>query len=113
MILLSIVTCGIYDLYWYCSFQNQLKKETGMGFTGVGHFFISIITCGIYTVFFWPHAVGKRLAALGGKNDGVLYLILSIFGLFVVACLLMQSEANKLPAKEVEVTEEPAAPVEE
>lgn len=110
MILLSIVTCGIYDLYWYCSFQNQLKKETGMGFSGVGHFFMSIITFGIYPLY-WTYAVGRRLEALGGKNDGILYLLLSIFGLAVIACLMMQSAANKLPEKAVEAPVEEAAAV--
>ncbi len=115
MILLMIVTCGIYGIYWYCSFQNQLKKETGMGFTGVGHFFMSIVTLGIYELY-WSYAVGKRLKALGGKNDGVIYLILSLFCLGGIAWLLMQNEANHLPEKEVAIeapVEEPAAPVEE
>ena len=98
MVLMYMFTFGIYPLYWYCSFQNQLHKETGMGFGGVGHFFMSLITFGIYPIY-WHYAVGKRLQALGGANHGGLYLVLTIFGLFVIAEFLMQSEANNLPER--------------
>lgn len=105
MILMYCITFGIYPLYWYCSFQNQLHKETGMGFSGVGHFFMSLITFGIYPLY-WHYAVGKRLNALGGPNNGVLYILLTIFGLGVVAQFLMQNDANKLPEREVEAVVE-------
>lgn len=108
MILLSAVTFGFYPLYWYCSFQNQLKKQTGLGFGGAGHFFMTLITCGIYMLY-WSHAVGKRIHALGGKNSGVVYLLLSLFGLFPIACLLMQNEVNNLPEPVVEAEVEAEA----
>ncbi|MFA6860277.1 MAG: DUF4234 domain-containing protein [Clostridia bacterium] len=95
MILLTLITFGIYGIYWYCSFQNQLKKNTGMGFGGVGHFFVSIITFGIYGLY-WSFAVGKRIEALGGKNNGIIYLILTLIGFGWVANLLMQNEVNQL-----------------
>ena len=108
MILLSCVTFGFYPLYWYCSFQNQLKKETGLGFGGAGHFFMTFITFGVYLLY-WSYAVGKRLEACGGKNNSVVYLLLSLFGMFPIACLVMQSDANKLPEK----VEAPVEQVEE
>ena len=98
MILLSCVTFGIYPLYWYCSFQNQLKKETGLGYGGAGHFFVTLVTCGIYMLV-WSYKVGGRLQACGGKNNAVCYLLLSLFGMFPIACLVMQADANKLPEK--------------
>lgn len=98
MILMFLFTFGIYPIYWYCSFQNQLHKQTGMGFSGVGHFFMTFIP--FYSLY-WSYAVGKRLNNLGAVNNGVLYLILSIFGLGFIAWLLMQNDANNLPEKEV------------
>ena len=95
MILLMIVTVGIYNLYWYCSFQNQLKKQTGEGFTGVGHFFVSMFTFGIYFVI-WQYLAGKRLAKLGASDNSVLYLVLVLVGLGVLNPFLMQSAANGL-----------------
>ena len=97
MILLIIVTLGIYTIYWNCSFQNQLKAKTGDGFTGVGHFFMSIITLGIYPLY-WQYAAGKRLAKLGADDRGVLYLVLGLFGFSWLNMFLMQSAANKFEA---------------
>ncbi len=95
MILLLIVTLGFYGLYWYCSFQNQLKKETGKGFSGVGHFFMTIITFGIYNIY-WQYAAGKRLAILGLEDRSILYLVLYFVALSWLNPFFMQAQANKL-----------------
>lgn len=96
MILLSLVTFGIYAIYWQCSFQNQLKKVTGKGFGGVGHFFMCLITFGIYSIY-WNFAAGKRLVIAGSKNDySILYLVLGLIGFSVVNMFVMQHQANEL-----------------
>lgn len=95
MILLTIITLGIYGLYWYISFQVQLKKETGDGFGGWGHFFMSLITFGIYSIY-WNYAAGKRLAKLGAEDHSIIYLILALIGFSWLNALLMQHQANKL-----------------
>ena len=48
MILLCVITLGIYSIYWQCSFQGQLKEQTGKGFGAIGHFFMCLITFLIY-----------------------------------------------------------------
>lgn len=95
VVLMSIFTLGFYYLYWYCSFQNQLHRETGDGFTGVGHFFATMFSFGIYTLY-WHYVVGKRLAKLGGEDQGVVYLLFALFGLSIISTALMQSTANGL-----------------
>ena len=98
MILGFLFTFGIYPIYWYCSFQNQLKKATGLGFGGFGHLMMSIFTLGIYPLY-WSYAVGPRIQKLGGENNGVIYLVLSIFGLGIVAYFIMQNQVNHLSEK--------------
>ncbi len=95
MVLLLLFTFGIYGIYWYCSFQNQIKKATGKGFSGVGHFFMTIITFGIYNLY-WSYVVGGRIKELGGKDNGIIYLVLTLFGLSIVAWPLMQNEVNNI-----------------
>ena len=95
MLLGFLFTFGIYPIYWYCSFQNQLKKHTGLGFGGFGHLMMSIFTLGIYPLY-WSFVVGKRIAKLGGDDHGVVYLVLSLFGLGIVAYFLMQNQVNQL-----------------
>ena len=95
MVVLFLFTFGIYPIYWWCSFQNQLQKATGQGFTGVGHFFMSIFTFGIYPIY-WMFAAGKRLNKLGAEDRSVLYLILCFVGLSWLNPFMMQSQANNL-----------------
>ena len=95
MILLTIITGGLYSIYWTCSFQNQLRKETGKGFGGLGHLLMLILTVGIYAAY-WQYAAGKRLAKLGTTDRGILYLIFCFVFLAWLNPYLMQSQANKL-----------------
>lgn len=96
MILLTIVTFGIYKLYWTCSFQADIKRLTGKGFNPFVHLLLIFVTLGLY-MFYWNYIIGSRLQELGGTNNGVLYLVLTIliFPSFLTAYLI-QAEANKL-----------------
>lgn len=95
MILLTLVTLGIYALYWYCDFQAQLKQKTNEGFGGFAHLLASLFTFGIYYIY-WQYAAGKRLAKLGASDNSVLYLVLGLLSLGWLNALLMQDQANKL-----------------
>ena len=58
---------------------------------------LSIVTCGIYGIY-WNYKMGQALdEARGtpGGSQGIVYLLLSLFGLDIVAFALMQSELNK------------------
>lgn len=98
MVLWTILTGGIYFLYWFIAFQMELKRETGQGFGGFGHFLMSIFTFGIYTIY-WNYAAGKRLHQLGLEDNSTLYLILTIVGFGLIGNLLMQSKANEIAVR--------------
>lgn len=95
MILLTIVTLGIYMIIWECLFQADLKEQTGEGFGPVAHFFMSVFTFGIYTIY-WQYAAGKRLAKLKAEDNSVLYVILALLGVGFINMFMMQNQANKL-----------------
>lgn len=95
MILLTIITAGIYMVYWMIAFQVELKKKTGEGFGGLGHFLMLIFTFGIYGIY-WQYIAGKRIGKAGGEDNGVLYLILSLVALGWLNPFLMQNAANKI-----------------
>ena len=92
MILMSIFV-PFYAIYWYCSFQNQLKKTTGKGCGGFGHLMATLFSFGIYGLV-WSWKVGGRIESLGGKNNKVVYFVLSLFGLSLISYFLMQHEVN-------------------
>ncbi len=102
-ILFSIITCGIYALYWlYCLADgvNSLEPEGKQTSPGMVLLF-SIITCGIYTLY-WYYRAGEKINRLHQRNNDpsgslhILYLVLGIFGLGIVNYALIQSELNKI-----------------
>ena len=52
-IILSIITCGIYGIYWEICLVNDLNvaADTPNDTSGGMVFLLSIITCGIYMLY--------------------------------------------------------------
>ena len=101
-IILSIVTCGIYSIYWtykiaqgFYVTPTQERVNTTPGTT----ILLWIVTCGIYGYYCyykWGRATAE-ISQYYGRNDddkAILYLILSIFGLSIVCDALIQSDFN-------------------
>ena len=104
-IILSLLTCGIYALYWCAVVNNELKHEVKEdSFTGGGMVvFLTIITCGIYGIY-WSYKMGEfvdKMKSNSSGNTGILYLVLSIIGLDIVNLALIQNELNNKSKKEV------------
>ena len=95
-IILSIVTCGIYGIYWFIVLSNDTNTVSG----GVA-FVLSLITCNIYGLY-WAYKQGEKIdkaktdRGIPSSNSGVIYLILCFVGLGIVAEALMQNELNSL-----------------
>lgn len=100
-IVLSIITCGIYGLYWQYMIANDVNTVSGHTSDTSGGFVIlfSILTCGIYNLY-WLYQCGVKLDETaenhGGskKQSALLYLILGIFGLSIISIAIIQSELN-------------------
>lgn len=100
-IILQIVTCGIYGLYWFVCLTddtNTISGETESA-SGVLALVLTIVTCGIYGLY-WAYKCGEKIDIAHQKkgepagNGGILYLILFIFG-GIIAYALIQNEINK------------------
>ena len=104
-IVLSIVTCGIYGIYWMIVLANETNVASGHaqdGTSGGIVFLLTLVTCGIYGIY-WAYKQGEKINEAKAmrnmptdSNAGVLYLILEIFGLGIIAYALMQNELNKM-----------------
>ena len=85
-ILLTIVTLGIYSLYWVFKTQEEVKNHSGQGVGGVLGLVIYIVV-GIVTWFLVPSEVGKMIKADGRTPPFSgwtgLWLLLPIVGAFV------------------------------
>ena len=100
-IILSIVTCGIYGLYWFVKLTDEAKTvSNGTNANGVLAVVYTILTCGIYSIY-WSYKMGQNMHTAGkmhNKNisdNSVIYLVLSIFGLGIVNYALIQNDLNK------------------
>ena len=102
-IVLTLVTCGIYGIYWIVCLTNDVNTVSGdvNGTSGGMVVLLTIVTCGIYGIY-WAYKQGEKLdftknnRGIPSSNSGVLYLILQIFGFGIIAYALMKNELNKL-----------------
>lgn len=101
-IILYFVTCGIYGIYWFVKLSDDANTASNTyGTSGGMAVLLSLITCGIYG-WYWAYKQGekidvaKRNRGIASDNSGILYLLLSIFGLSIVAWGLMQNELNQM-----------------
>ena len=101
-ILLTIVTCGIYGIYWFIKITDESNALSGEQYASGGmSFLLTIVTFGIYG-FFWSYNMGKKLmgaqqnAGMVPSDNSILYILLTVFGLQIVVYCIAQSEINKL-----------------
>lgn len=103
-VVLSIVTCGIFGLYWFVVLTDDTNRAVNDPNTTSGGvaLLLTIVTCGIYGLY-WAYKQGQKLdyaEKLRGNSmssdRGIIYLLLELFGLGIVAWALMQDSLNKM-----------------
>ena len=102
VIILSIVTCGIYFYIWIYQVSLEINNTLGHSQESAGlEVLFSILTCGIYTIS-WFYKYAKKLVTLSENmgapvtDNSLVCLLLPIFGLQVVSQGIMQSQINML-----------------
>lgn len=73
VVLLSIVTLGIYGLYWQYATFKEMKEHSGSGLGGGLGLLLSFITGGLVGLFVIPNEVGE-LYTRTGKEKPVSWL---------------------------------------
>ncbi len=102
-IILSLVTCGIYGIYWFIVLTDNTNSISGQenATSGGMAFLWTLLTCGIYAIF-WYYKMGeeidmaKRNRGMSSQNSGILYLLLGIFGFGIISYALIQNELNTM-----------------
>ena len=98
-VILSIVTCGIYGLYWFIKLTDEVNAASGdtSATSGGMALVLTLVTCGIYG-YYWAYKMGVKMNNAQGNPSGsnqILTLILEIFALNIVNLCLLQNEINK------------------
>lgn len=100
-ILLTMVTCGIYGIYWLVCINDDMKtasNDTSLPSGGMV-VLLTLITCGIYG-YFWIWKMGKAnsnakaMRGMPAEDNAILYLVLQFVGLGIVNYCLIQNDLN-------------------
>ncbi len=94
-ILFSIITCGLYTLYWFVCLTNDSNKLSKIRTASGGKALLfSLITFGIYP-FYWFYMMGKKIEAYDNSSTGLVHLLLGFFGLGIISYAMAQSTINR------------------
>lgn len=98
-IIFSIITCGIYYLYWFICVTDDINTVSqDYSTSGIMSLILTIVTCNIYG-FYWAYKCGEKLdnvkssQGYPSNNSGLLYLILYFFA-GIVTLAILQNELN-------------------
>lgn len=97
-VILSVITCGLYGIYWFIVITDEVNAVTGnqKDLSGGMSFLLNLITCGLFSLY-WGFNMGDKLDRYFGEHTsrGILYLILALFGFNIISLLLIQDSLNK------------------
>ena len=100
-IIFSLLTCGIYGIYWFIRMTDDAKALSSEdNANGVLAFVYTLLTCGIYQIY-WYYKMGKNMQIAGElhgitiEDNSIAYLLLGVFGLGLVSYCLIQNDLNK------------------
>lgn len=98
MVILSIITLGIYTYVWLYKIAKKIKELSG-DFSSVATEIICIMFVPFYLLY-WVYTRYAKLKTVADNdgieigNNGVLYLILSLLGLGLISIALIQNDLN-------------------
>jgi len=102
-IVLTLITCGIYNLFWNYKQMRACNHMLGREeFNFAKWFLLTLITCGIYHVFY-QYSMGQAIVEIQRNRHmpvfdslPILSTLVTIIGLPFVIDAIHQSELNKL-----------------
>ncbi len=101
-LILTVVTCGFYGLYWQYKQMEALNAWLGrQDYSFAMWFLLGLVTCGFFAVYY-EYKMATGIIEIQG-NYGLressdlplICILLSIFGLAVVSLAIQQGEINK------------------
>ena len=96
-IILTIVTCGIYGIYWIVMLAREAVSVKDASDSAVLEIVLSLFLFPVGS-FLAEKKLAEGCAAKGipHKDNSILYIVLGFFGLGIVNLCMMQSDLNKI-----------------
>lgn len=107
LILLSLITCGAYSVYWLYVTTRELRDGLDQqNLNPTVDVVLSIVTCGLWAIYAHFRNAGLLYRALrrfepGARDQSVIVLILDVAALFtgitwLIGLYVLQDEHNRL-----------------
>ncbi len=111
VLLYSMLTLGVYLMFWYSWIYDDLEElagETPTGNSFIADFFLNILTCGIYGIYvdyrisLLLHRVWKEQGVPNPDDDSWLIMLLDVLSFFncyitsFYSSSLQQGKLNKI-----------------
>jgi len=102
-VLLSVFTCGIYNLYWQAAITNNVAdilRDRGYR-SGAMAVILSIVTCGIYRIY-WTYVISRDIyyaeqdLGMRTSDNTIINVVLGLFTMTLVPMVIMQSSINNI-----------------
>lgn len=102
VVLFTLLTCGIYGIFWWYTTINEVKNALGREDINPGmEILLVFVTCGIYGFYLYykyPQLMLEMQDRAGRPRNDItmMSLLLAIFGLAIISIPIMQSELNNI-----------------
>lgn len=102
VILFTILTCGIYGIWWFHTYATEIKNSLGrQDLNPTTDLLLTFVTCGIWGIFAFYYKYPKLLVDMQQRvglppNDISMMTLLFAFIFGPVSIFLIQTELNKI-----------------
>ena len=103
VILLTIITCGIYSLFWlYQTTQDLTEYSEDYRLTPGMSVLLTIMTCGLYQIYWWYRIAdifmsAQQRAKMPRLSDNkILFVVLSLFNFDFINMAILQGDMNQM-----------------
>ncbi|KAF1302867.1 DUF4234 domain-containing protein [Enterococcus saccharolyticus] len=103
IIVLSIITCGIYPFIWMYQVTSELNEYTEDYHLNPSLVIVlTLLTCGLYQ-FYWWYRINELMMRAQYQtgysmptDNKLLFILLTFFGLALINMAILQSDLNRL-----------------
>lgn len=99
-IILSIITCGIYAIYWTVCLAREAVSVKDPADSGVLEIVLMLLISPV-GFFLAERKLNEGCAAKGiqHSDNSIIYLVIGLLGFSIINFCLMQSDLNKIAAQ--------------